>query len=445
MQRREILKFSIAGFTLAAMPLLAYDTKDSKDSYIIIKNAKIFDGINILQDTQDILIKNAHIEKVGINLTIPHDSLIIDAKGKFAMPGLIDCHWHVLFAAGNPSMIFNAPDSGLLYANAVKEAERTVLRGFTTVRDMAGSVFGLQKAIDSHIFKGPKIFPSGSFISQTSGHGDFGAIYDKPRRFHGNENILESIGAFRVADGISEVLTATREQLKRGATQIKIGAGGGVVSDFDPLDSTQYLIDEMKAVVSAANDWGTYVCAHVYNDKGIHRCLDAGIKSIEHGQLASEDSIKRMADNNVWLSLQAFEYNKFWQKPLNTKGNILNAKWRKVLEWAVKHKCPYAFGTDAIFNPTIASGQNYYLTMFADILGNLDTLRMATSGNAKLVELCGERNPYKQHKIGRIIPNAWADILLIDGNPIQNVHVLEEYENNFKCIIKNGEIIKNIL
>lgn len=443
MNRRSALKFGLAfGALLTSMA----NASGKKDSYIVIKNATIFDGMNVLNGKLDVLIKNDAIEQVGANLKYPQDSKVINAEGKFLMPGLIDCHWHVLFAAGSPAMILNSPDAGLIYSAAIKEAERTLLRGFTTVRDMAGSVFGIKKAIDSNVFKGPRIYPSGAFISQTSGHGDFNAIYDKPRKFGGHDGILEQMGEFRVVDGIPEALAATREQLKKGASQIKIGAGGGVISDFDPLDSTQFILDEMKAVVNAASDWGTYVCAHVYNDKGINRCIDAGVKSIEHGQLASEDVIKRMADTGTWLSTQAFEYNKFWKKPLSEdKGDVLDKKWRKVLGYAVKHKCNYAFGTDAIFNPTLASGQNYYLTMFADVLGNLDTLRMATSGNAKLVELSGNRNPYKPHKLGVIKPNAWADMILIDGNPVKDISLIEHYDRSFKVIIKNGEIVKNVL
>lgn len=417
---------------------------NKKDTNILIKNATIFDGQNQLESTNDVLIKNDKISQIGRNLKAPNDAKIIDAKGKFLMPGLIDCHWHTMLAAASLDD-YNQPDDGLIVAIAINEAKQTLLRGFTSVRDMAGGVFGIKSAIDKTIVSGPRIFPSGAFVSQTSGHGDMREVNNPPSKYGGVQSPMEKHGDFVIADGVDDIKTAVRWQLKKGASQIKIGVGGGVISHFDPLDSLQYSYDEMKSAVDAAQDFGTYICAHVYYDKGINRAIDAGIKSIEHGHFVSEKTIKKMADKGAWLSIQAFETNKYFPKPLGPKGKALDGVWRKTLESAVKNKCNYAFGTDMLFSPDAASGQNYMLYLFSEVLGNLDALRMATSGNARLLELSGERNPYVDAKLGVIKAGAWADLILVDGNPLKDFKLIYQFDDKFSLIIKNGDIIKNNL
>ncbi|MDP2539831.1 amidohydrolase family protein, partial [Helicobacter sp. faydin-H76] len=278
-RRKAIATMGAVGVGLAS----AASADEKKSSSILIKNATVFDGYDQLPGSQDVLIKDNKISKVGPNLKADEKTKIIDAKGKFLMPGLSDAHWHTVFAAATFDD-FNMPDQGLVLANAIQETKRTVLRGFTTVRDVAGGVFGIKKAIDEKIITGPRIFPSGAFVSQTSGHGDMREITDPPSRYGGVQSVMEKAGDFVLADGVDEVLTAVRWQLKKGASQIKIGAGGGVISHFDPMDSLQFTLPEIKAATSAARDWGTYVCSHVYSDAGVNRAIDGGVKSIEHGQ-----------------------------------------------------------------------------------------------------------------------------------------------------------------
>lgn len=178
------------------------------------------------------------------------------------MPGLMDAHWHMVFAP-NTMANMEAADTGLMYANAVAEAERTLLRGFTTIRDTGGPTFGLKQAIDSGAIPGPRVYPSGALIPQTAGHGDFGPAYGLPVTLGGRPSRFEEIGAFTVANGLPEVEAAVRLQLKRGASQVKIALGGGVISDSDPIDTLQYTPEEVRAAVRAAEDWGIYVAAHV--------------------------------------------------------------------------------------------------------------------------------------------------------------------------------------
>ncbi|CZE49395.1 metal-dependent hydrolase family protein [Campylobacter geochelonis] len=445
MNRREVLKGlgALGGVLLLNENLLA---KEQTQKLILIKNAQVFDGVNLLKGAKDVLIENNIIKNVAdkIDETTLKDTTIIDAKGKFLMPGLTDAHWHVMFAASELDSV-NLPDPGLFYANAINGARDTVMRGFTTVRDMAGAVFGIKTAIDSGIIYGPRIYPSGAFISQTSGHGDFTPVTANTDGCCECSGILERMGEFKVADGVPEVLRAVRQQLKKGASQIKIGVGGGVISAFDPLDSIQFRVDEIKAAVDAASDWGTYVCAHVYDDNGINRALDGGVKSIEHGQLVSEKTVARMAKDKAWLSLQPFEYNEFSPAPKSPKGAILNKAWRNAVKYAKKHNCRFAFGTDCLFNPAQAKGQNFMLCLFASEIGELETLRLATSNNCELFKMSKNRDPYGEHELGRVKNDAYADLILIDGDPLKDIFVLSKYEDTFKVIIKDGVIVKNTL
>ncbi|WP_095298812.1 amidohydrolase family protein [Helicobacter sp. 12S02232-10] len=440
MKRREA--FALGGvFAFGGILLAKEALSDEKKQSVLIRNAVVFDGKRLVPKTNNVLIVGNKITTISSDtIAAPKNAKVIDAGGKFLMPGLSDAHWHLMFAAA-PLDSVDLPDPGLFYATAIKEAKHTLLRGFTTIRDMAGASFGIKRAIDSEMILGPRVFPSGAFISQTSGHGDFAPAYENAPEFGGERSELEKLGNFRVVNGVPEVLAAVREQLKKGASQIKIGAGGGMISDFDPMDSVQFSLEEIRAAVGAAKDWGTYVCSHVYTVDGIKKALDGGVRSIEHGQLADEATIKRMAGLGAWLSLQPFE-GKFIA---TAKGKILDGKWRETLRLGLKHKVKYAFGTDILFNPNLAALQNEALVKFADILSPLQTLVMATSGNAELFEMSGKRNPYLGGKLGVLEPGAWADMILIDGDPLKDIEVLKQYNDKFVLIVKDGNIVKNII
>jgi imidazolonepropionase-like amidohydrolase len=348
--------------------------------------------------------------------------------------------------APNTLANLDAADPGLMYANAVAEADRTLLRGFTTVRDTGGPTFGLKAAIDAGVIPGPRVYPSGALISQTSGHGDFAPPYAKPKALDGHLSHLEELGAFSVADGVPQVMAAVREQLKKGASQIKIAAGGGVISDFDPVDSLQYTPEEMRAAVQTANDWGTYVAAHVYTVAGIRRALDAGVLSIEHGHLADEATVRLMAEKGAWLSIQTFEPG---DNPLSpeqfAKAKVMVGTWKRVLQWAKKYNTKVAFGTDLLFAPAGTKNQNLLLTRLAQVYSPVEVLKIATSGNCTLFAMSGPRNPYKEAPLGVLQEGAWADMLLVEGDPTQDINVLADPERNFVVIIKDGRVYKNTL
>ena len=276
---------------------------------IILNNVVIFNGKEESAVRGSVRIDGNRIrtvstEPIGSDRDRPAE--VIDGQGKFLMPGLIDAHWHA-FLAPNTTMDLMTADESYTQLKAGREAERTLLRGFTTIRDAGGPVFGLKRAIDEGIVAGPRIFPSGSMISQTGGHGDFRAVYDIPRPFECcDPTHTEMIGAATIADGPDAVAVAARNNLRLGASQIKLMVGGGAASLYDRLEDVQFFEEEIRTAVHAAENAGTYVMVHVYVPEGIRQAIRAGVKSIEHGHLIDEETMKMIADNGVWLSMQPF-------------------------------------------------------------------------------------------------------------------------------------------
>jgi imidazolonepropionase-like amidohydrolase len=241
------------------------------------------------------------------------------------------------------------------------------------------------------------------------------------------------------------VLTATRENLRGGATQIKIMAGGGAATAYDPLDVAQYTLDELKAAVEAADDWNTYVTAHAYTPKAMRRAVEAGIKCIEHGQLADEDTIKLLADKGVWLSLQSLD-----EAP-PTAPEATRIKKKSVIDgtsaafaWSKKHKVKLAFGTDLMFDSKQMSKQNTDIPKLKQWFTPAEALKLVTHDNAQLLALSGPRNAYPG-KLGVIEKGALADMIVVDGNPLENLELIASPDKNFKMIMKDGVVYKNAL
>ncbi|HJS86966.1 MAG TPA: amidohydrolase family protein [Acetobacteraceae bacterium] len=446
--RRSTLLALAGGVAMAATGRAqqAHSQEVRAPAAILISNVRIFDGIGDQLTPGNLLVENHKIKQISSSaITAPPDATVINGGGRVLMPGLTDAHWHMTMATNTLDNLQQA-DTGLMYANTVAEARRTLLRGFTTVRDMAGPTFGIKDAIDAGVIPGPRVYPSGALISQTAGHGDFSPPYARPYILGGQPSHLEDIGVFVVANGVPEVLAAARNQLKKGASQVKIAVGGGVISDFDPIDSLQFTPDEIRAAVQAASDWHTYVAAHVYSSAGIRRALDAGVMSIEHGHLADEATIRLIGEKGAWLSTQPFEPgdDPLTQEQIEKTKSMVGA-WERILGWAKKHGVKVAFGTDLLFQPHGTGKENVMLTRFSKIYSNVEVLKIATSGNCELFAMSGERNPYKGAKLGVLQEGAWADMLLVDGDPTQDISVLRDYERNFVVIIKDGVIQKRTL
>jgi imidazolonepropionase-like amidohydrolase len=320
-----------------------------------------------------------------------------------------------------------------------------LLRGFTSVRDVGGPIFPLKAAIDAGKISGPRVWPSGAVISQTAGHGDFRTPAEKSRRFFGQPSRAEIYGATFIADGRDEVLTAVRENLRFGASQIKLMAGGGTSSAYDPVDVTQYTLDEMKAAVEAAEDWGTYVTVHAYTARAVERAIEAGVKCVEHGQLLDEKTLRLMARKGVWLSLQNLvEDTPDMDPQRRIKRKPVLEGQEKVWPLAKNLKLKLAWGTDFLFEPELNKQQNAFILRLRKWFTNAEILKIITCDNAELLQLSGLRSPYPG-KLGVIEEGALADLILVDGDPLAELSLLADPANKFQLIIKDGRIIKNTI
>lgn len=280
---------------------------EASGAVTLFENVRIFDGKSAtLSAPSNVLVRGNRIETIStrsIAVDRRADTRVIDGGGRTLMPGLIDNHWHAMLIRVTPAQSFG--DVGYTNLLAAEEATDTLMRGFTTVRDVGGPVFGLKRAIDEGIVKGPRIYPSGAVITVTSGHGDFRQLTDLPRTIGGILTRMEQIGGAMVADTPDEVRIRTREQLMQGASQIKLTAGGGVSSPFSPIDVTTFTEAELRAAVEAAENWGTYVAAHAFTPAAVQRSIAAGVKCIEHGMLMDDATARLVAEKGIWLHAAA--------------------------------------------------------------------------------------------------------------------------------------------
>ena len=418
-------------------------------STVLFQGVRIFDGKSTaLSAPSNVLVRGNKIDKIStgpISIDNIADAITVDGGGRILMPGLIDVHWHAMLARPNPVEAL-ASDIGYLNLLAGAEATATLMRGFTTIRDMGGPVFGLKRAIDEGLLPGPRIYPSGTVITITSGHGDFRSLSDLPRRA-GKLSRVEEMGAAIIADSPDEVRLRTREQLMQGASQIKLTAGGGVASPFSPLDVATFTEAELRAAVEAAENWGTYVCTHAYTPASIQRSIAAGVKCIEHGHLMEDETARLMAEKGIWLSTQPFLDGEGAQQ----LGPAEQAKMKQVIEGtdnvyglAKKYHLKTAFGTDILFSAREAEQQGNRLAALTRWYTPAEALIMATSTNAELLALSGLRNPYPG-KLGVVEEGALADLLVVDGNPLEDLDLVGDPGTNFKLIMKDGKIYKNTL
>jgi imidazolonepropionase-like amidohydrolase len=417
---------------------------------ILFRDVRIFDGRSAeLSPGSDVLVRGFTIESIStqpIELDRNEQHIEIDGGGRVLMPGLIDAHWHALLASMPLNAMMTA-DLGYLNLVAGEQASRTLYRGFTTVRDAGGPVFGLKRAIDDGAVVGPRIYPSGAFISQTSGHGDFRMPYEVPRGICGHLSHLEIMGLAAIADGTDEVLRAVREQLMLGATQIKMMAGGGVSSPYDPVDVTQYTEAELRAGVEAAANWGTYVLVHAFTPHAAQQALRAGVRSIEHGFLLDDATAEMIAEHDAWWCLQPMLGDEdaitFTEPAKQAKMAKVIAGTDRAYELAKKHGVNLAWGTDTLFDTRLADRQGAQLAKMSRWFTPAQVLKMATSDNAALCAMSGPRDPYPG-PLGVVEEGAIADLLLVDGNPLHDLQLLADPDRSLVVIMKNGTIVKQL-
>mgnify|MGYP001814667228 CR=1 FL=1 len=397
-------------FVLAATVALSDATAQTAEQkpQLLFINCKIFDG-NTAQpaDESRLLVEGRLIKTIGDqSLTADEGSSVVDCNGRTLMPGLIDMHWHSAYS-NIPMQLGLNTDHAYHLLIAAKGNRDALLRGFTTVRDVGGNVFSLAKLTDSGLYDGPRIFPSGPAISQTSGHTDFRPATAVPADPATQLVYMERSGHVIVADGVPEVLKRTREALRMGASQIKINSGGGVSSSFDPLDVTQFTLEETKAAVQAAKDWNTYVATHTFTDAATQRALEAGVMSIEHGHLLSEKTLQMIKDKDAFLSMQPilddedaipFPEGSFSRLKYIQVTNGTDRIYRLAKKMGVK----IVFGTDTLFDPGLAKKQGKVLAKLGRWFTPIEALRQATSTAGELLALSGPRIPYPDGPLGVI-------------------------------------------
>ncbi|WP_226576237.1 metal-dependent hydrolase family protein [Acuticoccus sediminis] len=416
---------------------------------LLITNVRVFDGLTLrMRDDVDVLVEGSRIAALPPRGEGPGDAARFDGGGRALIPGLIDCHWHATLTSVSQMTAMSA-DIAYVQFIAAREAGETVMRGFTTVRDTGGPAFALKRAIDEGICEGPRIFPSGAMISQTAGHGDYRPVNHLPWAFRDPLSYAEQVGVSALADGRAAVLLRTREQLMKGASQIKLMAGGGVSSLYDPLDTMQFTLDELRAGVEAASDWGTYVCTHVYTAAGIRRSIEAGVKCIEHGQLADEATVKLMADEGIWWSIQPFladeDANVKALPEQRAQQEYVAEGTVRAYEMMLHHRVKSAFGTDILMSPGLAKTQGRQLAKLTRFMSPLETLRHATGHAGELLALSGERAPYGGAPLGVIAPGALADLLIVDGEPERDLAFLADPDASLRLIMKGGRVVKDTM
>ena len=413
---------------------------------VVFTNVRVFDGTaDTLSAPTTVVVRENVIAAIGPDAApTSAEVTVIDGTGQTLMPGLIDNHVHMMFNSLAPAEMA-APDMSLekVMALSAAQSKAMLLRGFTAVRDVGGPSFQLKLLIDSGKVMGPRIWPSGPMISQTSGHADLRHPSEPSRRFSGKMSKAEEIWASVVADGRDEVLTAVRENLRLGASQIKIAAGGGTSSEYDPLDVTQYTLDEMKAAVDAASDWNTYVTVHAYHPKSVRRAIEAGVKVIEHGNLLDEDTLKLMAEKGIWLSGQMLVDSTEAMDPKRREKRKPVIEGQKLV-WPMAKRLgvKLAWGTDFLFEPELNAQQNAYILRLKPYFTPAELLKLVTSGNAELLALSGPRTPY-EGRLGVVEQGALADLILVRGDPLADIDLIGDPARNFTVIMKDGVIVKS--
>jgi imidazolonepropionase-like amidohydrolase len=410
-------------------------------SAILFRNANlVLDGFTKLQSDFDVLVRGNHIDTVSSTPIESADATVIDVFGKTLMPGLIDAHAHVTGLTLSPRNIsYSASEITLACADYLKSS---LMDGFTAIREAGGADHSIARLLAEGKIVGPRLFYSGQALTQTGGGADFRTPSEL---IDPCGHVSPFSGMSVIADGVDAVRKAAREELRKGATQIKLFASGGVVFPSEAHSTIyEYSEPELQAIVEEAKSRGTYVMAHVYTDEGIRRCLRAGVRSIEHGNFASEETIAMMSEYGAYLDptfislVQRIESASENQLSESIVDNLRQtvARGKQVYRWARKYDVPLAFGTD-LWGAEAQKSQlrEFEIRMEIDSAPNI--IRSATVTNAALL--------MQEGKLGTIAPGACADLLIVDGDPLTDLRVMLDPEKNLKFVMKDGVICKNEL
>lgn len=402
---------------------------------LVLHNATLIDGTGAdPRPGISVVVEGRSIVKIvpARDLPLPRDAQIIDLQGKYLLPGLTDAHVH--FGLTEPDGTTTRP----LAAYALKVArfiEETLDQGFTTVRDAGGLDPAWAGAVERRLLRGPRILPSGAFLSQTGGHGDFRLAYEDTPPAAVPGLLAGSV----LCDGPDAVRRAARDQLRRGATQLKVMASGGAASPTDPIDATQFTVEELRAAVEEAAARDTYVLAHAYHPRSIANCLDAGVRSIEHGNLLDEQTAYRMAREGAFLVPTLIVYEvlsrhgaEFGLSPYSIeKIERVRATGEQAVRLAADAGVRIGSGSDLLGHTMARKAEE--LVIKARILGPMQAIVSATRVNAELFGLAD--------RIGTVAEGKEADLIAVDGDPLADISVLAD-TSRIVLVVKGGEVVK---
>jgi len=407
----------------------------------VIVNARLFDSASgTLRPHCTLVVENRRISAVTQEPVRVDDAMHIDAGGRVVLPGLIDAHVHVVAASHDLVGLALQPPS-LVGAQAGQIMRDMLHRGFTTVRDAAGADFGLQEAVERGLYEGPRLFIAGQPISQTGGHADM-----RPKGVRGSGMFcacagLGLVGA--IADGVGEVRRAVREQVRNGANHIKIMAGGGVSSPTDPIDGTQFSVEELRAAVEEAEAANLYALAHAYSPRAVKRAVQAGVRSIEHGNLIDEATARVMKAHGAYLvptlstyaALAAEGQKLGWSSVMLDKLQGVHDRGIEAVKLARAEGVPVVFGTDLLGH--MHERQSGEFALRAVALTPVEVLQSATIVAARLMR-------QEQH-IGQLVPGAWADLLVVEGDPTQDLAMLTHPAEGIRLLMQGGRVVRSTL
>ena len=407
----------------------------------VVRNARPFHSASgTVGPASQIVIEGGRIVDVTAEPVTVHDAVVIDAGGRVVLPGLIDAHVHVVAASHDlTALALQAPSLVTAQASAIMRG--MLQRGFTTVRDAAGADFGLQEAVQRGLFEGPRLYIAGFPISQTGGHADMRPKGVRTREMFCACAGLGLIGA--IADGVGEVRRAVREQVRNGANQIKIMAGGGISSPTDPLEGTQFSLDELRAACEEAEAANLYAMAHAYSPRAVTRAVQAGVRSIEHGNLIDEASAREMKRHGAYLVPTLATYTALaaegerlgWSAEMLAKLARVQTRGIEAVRIARAEGVPVVFGTDLLGHMHDQQSNEFNLRLQA--MGPVEALQSATIDAARLMRA--------EADIGQLVPGAWADLLVVDGDPTADLKMLTAPDTGIRLLMQAGRTVRSSL
>jgi imidazolonepropionase-like amidohydrolase len=443
------IRAKLLAFLGAALTLVGATSSWAQDGgRYLFNNVAVWDGsAAALQPGMNVLVEGNKVSQISSDSISAFGAVVIDGNGRTLMPGLIDMHTHIMFPQGLPAheTEWVAATSGAL---AKQTFDQYLRMGFTTLRDMCGPA-NLAKAIAAGILSGPRLYSSGACLGTTGSHTDWGVATDQLGDVSNHTRARTSW----VVNSPDEMRAAARQNFRDGGTFLKVMVGGGVASAFDPLESITISQAELEAAVQVAEQFDSYVCIHVYHAAHINLAIDAGVKCIEHGFLIDERTMRRMVREEIVLSAQAFMSYTAFQDPAGipgfgpeqvAKGLMVNKGADQMFAWAAEHEVEMFAGSD-MFTYDAVPNATQNITQLERWFTPVQALRASTSTAGKWLMNTGPKNPYKEAQLGTLVEGSYADVILVDGNPLESTEVLADYENNIDFVMVDGVVHRDDL